>query len=55
MKFPTSGRFGGVLNGGIAMECQGVVGWSCKFNISWKGPTHSCLRCSFYQNSCGGC
>ena len=27
MKFPHFGRFGGDLNGGNDMECQGVVVW----------------------------
>jgi hypothetical protein len=53
VKFLTSGKFGGDLNGGNAMERQGVVGWQCNFNLSWRGPIRSCLRCSFDQNSCG--
>ena len=27
------GRLGGDVNGGNGMECQGVVLWSCNFNI----------------------
>jgi hypothetical protein len=37
VKFPHFGRFSRDLNGGNGMECQGVVGWPCKFNRSWIG------------------
>jgi hypothetical protein len=35
VKFPHLCEFGGDLNGGNGMECQGVVGLSCNFNRSW--------------------
>jgi hypothetical protein len=31
VKFPHFGRFGGDLNRGDGMECQGVVVWPCNF------------------------
>jgi hypothetical protein len=38
VKFPTSGRFGGDLNGGECYGAPGVVGWQCKFNLSSRDP-----------------